>query len=136
MPQTSEQRDRVSEITVRAFRMFTARDRYSRQWDEYSRVYKMFLEDRQGENAWRANLADTWSFATIKTAQASFVDSKVAPILIGHEDEDKTKAEDQKDLYDDISEKGELNMELYFVRLDAFKLGMGFIETLYVEDTK
>lgn len=133
---SNAERQRVSEIHEKLVRMRDARLNYSNRWDEYDRVWKMFREDRTGEDAWRANLTDTWSFATIKTAQAAFVDSKVMPVIRGHEDDDQMKARDLKDLYVDISNKGKLDLELYYARLDSFKYGMGFIKTVYIRDDR
>ena len=136
MAVTSEERERVSFIIKRLTKMKDAKDRYSRNWTEYERIWKLFLEERKGEDAWRANLPDTLPYATIKTEQAAFVDSKVSPIFSRHEDEDQMKPRDLADLYKDIAEKGNIDQELYYARLDAFKFGMGFLETTYIEDRR
>ncbi len=132
----TDKEERKNLIIERVDRMHEARQRYSHHWETYERVWKMFREERTGEDAWRANLVDTWSFATIKTAQAAFVDSKVSPIFRGHEDDDQMKARDLKDLYFDISDKGELDLELYYIRLDAFKLGYGVAKTVHILDER
>lgn len=132
----SEEERRAGHVLHRLNQMKIAKSRYAIKWPEYERIYKMFEESRSGEDAWRANLPDTWSYATIKTAQSAFVDSKVTPLIRRHEDEDKVKAKDLKDLYDDIAEKGDLETELYYARLDAFKLGTGFLKTVYIEDKR
>ena len=116
MPQTTEQIDRVQHWTTLGFRMHTAKQIYSQNWEEYERVFKMFTDSRTGEDEWRASLPDTWSYSTIKTAQAAFIDSRITPIITQHEDEDKLKAEDMRDLYTDISDKGGMERELYLVR--------------------
>lgn len=116
--------------------MQVAKNEYSRNWATYEKIWKLFEEKRSGEDEWRESLPDTWLFATIKTAQAAFSDSKVLPIISRHEDEDQFKAKDRTDLYNDIAEKGDLDLELYYARLDAFKLGNGFLETVYVKDTR
>jgi len=135
-PPLTVKQTRVNLLIERVKRMHEAKQRYSDKWEEYERVWKMFREERTGEDAWRANLVDTWSFATIKTAQAAFVDSKVSPVIRGHEDEDQMKARDLRDLYFDIAEKGELDLEMYYTRLDSFKLGMGITKTVYVRDDR
>lgn len=109
---------------------------YSQKWAIYEKVWKMIEEKRDGEDEWRASLPDTWSYATIKTAQSAFVDSKVIPTIIRHPDDPESKAEDLKNLYTDIAEKGNLDSELYYLRLDAFKLGNGYGKTIYVKDTR
>src|SRR3990167_306044 len=116
--------------------MQNAKKVYSERWPYYEKVWKMALEGKTGEDAWRADLPETWSFATIKTAQAAFVDSKVIPVIIRHEDDPKSKAEDLRDLYTDIAEKGNLDIELYYLRLDAFKLGNGFLMPIYNKETR
>jgi hypothetical protein len=131
-----EQLKRAVVIFERARKMKTAKEIYSRRWASYERIWKMIEEGRKGEDEWRADLPDTWPFATIKTAQAAFVDSKVIPTIIRHKDDPKSKAEDIKDLYVDISEKGNLDRELYNIRLDAFKLGNGYGKTVYVKDKR
>ncbi|MEK6849152.1 MAG: hypothetical protein AABY01_01130, partial [Nanoarchaeota archaeon] len=117
-------------ILARADAMLKARKVYSDRWPLYENIWKMVQEKRTGQDEWRAVLPDTWAFATIKTAQSAFVSSKVVPTIIRHKDEPTSKAEDLKDLYTDIAEKGNLDQELYFARLDAFKLGNGFIKTI------
>jgi len=133
---TDEERERVSFIVSRASTMRSAKDRYSRRWPDYERVWKLFDETRQGEDSWRAVHPDTWAFATIKTAQSAFANSKVRPVFSRHEDEDSAKPQDLRDLYEDNAQKGDLDMELYYARLDSFKLGMGFLETIYLEDRR
>ena len=133
---TKKQADRRNFILERASSMKQAKEYYSRNWPDYERVFKMATESRTGEDEWRASLPDTWSFATIKTAQSAFVDSKVVPTIIRHEDDPESKATDLRDLYSDISEKGNLDIELYYARLDAFKLGNGFIKTIYNKETR
>lgn len=127
---------RANEILDRASKMMTAKRTYSDFWPSYEKIWKMTAEGRTGEDKWRADLPDTWTFATIKTAQAAFVDSKVSLIVIRHEDDPKSKADDIQDLYADIAEKGNLDLELYWARLDAFKLGNGYLQTIYVKDTR
>jgi len=136
LPATKDQKQRVSIIHERLSRMLEAKRRYSDKWEDWERVWKMFREERTGEDSWRANLVDTWSFATIKTAQSAFVDSKISPIIRRHEEEDMMKAKDIRDLYFDIAEKGDLDMEMYYTRLDAFKLGMGITKTVYIRDDR
>jgi len=131
-----EKRERATFILNRANAMNDAKQYYASKWRDYEKIWKMFDEKKEGDDAWRENLPDTWAFATIKTAQSAFVDSKVVPIITRHEDDDQMMASDLRDLYTDISEKGEIDTELYFARLDAFKLGMGFLETTYVEDKR
>jgi len=131
-----EQLERANFIIERASLMNRAKDVYSRKWSSYERVWKMAQEGRTGEDEWRADLPETWTFATIKTAQAAFVDSKVIPTIIRHQDDPKSKAEDLRDLYTDIADKGNLDIELYYARLDAFKLGNGFLFTPYVKDKR
>ena len=133
---TVAQKERVTEIYSRLTRMQDAKRRYSERWEEWEKVWKLFREERTGEDAWRANLVDTWSFATIKTAQAAFVDSRISPVFKRHEDEDQMKTSDLRDLYFDIADKGELDMEMYYTRLDSFKLGMGITRTVYVRDDR
>src|SRR3990167_6467210 len=116
--------------------MQNAKKVYSERWPYYEKVYRMIGEARTGEDEWRAVLPDTWTFATIKTAQAAFVDSKVIPTIIRHEDDPTSKAEDLRDLYTNIAEKGNLDIELYYVRLDAFKLGNGFLMPIYNKETR
>ena len=137
MPTIQEKaQERATFILDRATKMKSAKDHYAKHWETYEKIWKMFPEDRQGEDSWRADLPDTWAYATIKTAQAAFVDSKVVPVISRHEDEDQMLSSDLRDLYTDISEKGNIDSELYYARLDAFKLGMGFLETVYVEDKR
>lgn len=116
--------------------MELAKRQYSSAWPYYEKVYKMVQEAKTGEDAWRADLPDTWTFATIKTAQSAFVDSKVIPTIIRHEDDPSSKAEDLRDLYTDVADKGNLDIELYYARLDAFKLGNGFISPIYSKETR
>ena len=120
----------------RAEKMHLSKKVYAKEWPEYERVFRQALSERTGEDEWRADLPDTWQFATIKTAQAAFVDSKVIPTIIRHADDPSSKATDLKDLYVDNSEKGNLDQELYYTRLDTFKLGNGFTKTVYVKDTR
>lgn len=116
--------------------MLQAKRQYSQNWPNYERQYRMVMEGRTGKDKWRADLPDTWSFATIKTAQAAFIDSKVIPTIVRHEDDPSSKAQDLKDLYVDVAEKGNQDNELYYLRLDAFKLGNGYGKTIYVKDTR
>ena len=127
---------RAVDLLDRASRMKKSKDIYSVAWPEYEKIFKMVSESRTGEDKWRADLPDTWAFATIKTAQAAFVDSQVKPIVIRHEDDPKSKSDDIQDLYADIAEKGNLDLELYYARLDAFKLGNGYLQTVYTKDTR
>lgn len=136
MPITPEQRKRTNTILKRAEDMNRAKSIYSRNWFTYEKIWKLIEEKRSGEDEWRASLPDTWSFATIKTAQSAFVDSKVIPVVIRHPDDPKSKAEDLQNLYVDIANKGNLDNELYFLRLDAFKLGNGYGKTIYVKDKR
>lgn len=129
-------KDRRTFILDRASAMQNAKKVYSERWPYYEKVYRMIGEARTGEDEWRAVLPDTWTFATIKTAQAAFVDSKVIPTIIRHEDDPTSKAEDLRDLYTNIAEKGNLDIELYYVRLDAFKLGNGFLMPIYNKETR
>src|SRR3990167_6381163 len=131
-----EQIRRANYILARASSMSKVKEIYSRAWSDFEKSFKMIEEKRSGEDEWRASLPDTWSFATLKTAQAAFVDSKVVPTIIRHPDDLSSKAEDLRDLYTDISEKGNLDQELYFIRLDAFKLGNGYGKTIYVKDRR
>ena len=131
MTKTETKLQRKDYILARADAMLKARKVYSDRWPLYENIWKMVQEKRTGQDEWRAVLPDTWAFATIKTAQSAFVSSKVVPTIIRHKDEPTSKAEDQRDLYTDIAEKGNLDQELYFTRLDAFKLGNGFIKTIY-----
>ena len=129
-------KERATFILNRATKMWEAKQWYSRRWEEYEKQWKFFEELRQPEDQWRANLPDTWAFATVKTAQAAFADSKVVPLFRRHEDEDRMKAVDLRDLYIDNADKGNLEQELYYARLDSFKLGMGFLETTYIDDKR
>lgn len=132
----NEAQERVNFILSRALKMETAKNEYSRRWKEYDAIWKLWEEERTGEDSWRETLPDTWIFATVKTAQAAFIDSKVSPIFLRHEDEDQLKPKDLADLYADISDKGDLDVELYYARLDAFKFGVGFLKTVYVKDSR
>ena len=116
--------------------MLLVKEQYSKKWPEYEKQWKMLKEGRTGNDKWRADLPDTWSFATVKTAQAAFVDSKVTPVIIKHEDDPSTKAQDLKDLYTDVAEKGNQDLELYYLRLDSFKLGNGYGKTIYVKNAR
>ena len=116
--------------------MTKVKEIYSRNWALYERSWRMVEEGRVGEDEWRADLPQTWDFATIKTAQSAFVDSKVQPVIVRHEDEPSSKAEGLRDLYMDVAEKGNLKGELYYVRLDTFKLGNGFLKTIYIKDKR
>jgi hypothetical protein len=133
---TKAQAERRNYIVKRSTDMLLAKRRYADFWPLYERVFKMSADLKTGEDEWRATLPDTWTFATIKTAQSAFVDSKVIPTIIRHEDDPASKAEDLKNLYTDIAEKGNLDKELYYARLDAFKLGNGFIQTIYNKETR
>ena len=127
---------RANEILARASAMNRVKEIYSRSWADFEKSYKMVIEKRVGEDEWRASLPDTWSFATIKTAQSAFVESKVTPTVLRHPDDPSSKAEDLRDLYTDIAEKGNMDNELYFIRLDTFKLGNGYGKTIYVKDSR
>ena len=131
-----EQIRRANYILARASSMSKVKEIYSRAWSDFEKSFKMIEEKRSGEDEWRASLPDTWSFATLKTAQAAFVDSKVVPTIIRHPDDLSSKAEDMRDLYTDVADKGNLDQELYFLRLDAFKLGNGYGKTIYVKDKR
>lgn len=133
---TDEEQERVNFILKRAQQMWNAKNEYSKHWKDYERIWKFFEEERSGEDKWRANLPDTWSYATIKTAQSVFVDSHVAPLFKKKKGFDSAKSRDLSDLYQDIAEKGGLDKELYYARLDTFKLGNGFLKTVYVEDKR
>ncbi len=132
----AEQLKRSHTILKRAYDMHRVGDLYKRRWSGYEKIWKMVQKGRTGEDEWRADLPDTWPFATIKTAQSAFVDSKVSPIIIRHPDDPKSKAEDLQNLYQDIAEKGNLDQELYLMRLDAFKLGNAYGKVVYVKDTR
>src|SRR3990167_973820 len=133
---TKEQKKRQQFIMKRASEMLLAKEKYSKEWPDYEKAFRMAMSSREGEDAWRADLPDTWNFATIKTAQAAFVDSKVIPTIIRHRDDPSSKASDLKDLYVDISEKGNQDQEIFYTRLDAFKLGNGFTKTIYFKDSR
>ena len=135
---TAEEKERISYWVSRATKMKLAKDRYANLWPSYEKIFRMTTDSRPGEDAWPATLPDTWSYATIKTAQAAFNDSRVLPVFKYHEedDHDRMKSQDLRDLYLDIAEKGNLDQELYFARLDAFKLGVGFLKTVYVEEPR
>ena len=135
---TTEERERVSYWIERSTRMFLAKSRYAAKWPRYEEIFRMLTDDRSGEDAWRASLPDTWAYASIKTAQAAFVDSHISPIFKFREEDDKDrmKSQDLRDLYHDNAEKGNLDQELYYARLDAFKLGTGFLKTIYVEEPR
>lgn len=133
---SQEQAKRRAFIMDRASKMQKAKELYSFHWANFEKIFKMIQEGRTGEDEWRADLPDTWAFATIKTAQSAFVDSKVIPTIIRHEDDPSSKATDLKDLYVDVAEKGNLDQELYFTRLDTFKLGNGFTKTIYIKDSR
>jgi len=131
-----EESKRANFIIERAQKMFAVKEVYSQFWSSYEKIWKMAIDGRTGEDKWRADLPDTWTFATIKTAQAAFVDSRVVPIIIRHEDDPKSKSDDLRDLYTDIAEKGNQDLELYYARLDAFKLGNGYLYVPYVKSTR
>ena len=133
---SEKEQERVTYWLNRAKKMWEAKQEYSRRWEEYEKVYHLFVEKREGEDERRASFSDSWSFATVKTAQSAFVDSRVMPVITQHEDDDTSKASDIRDLYIDNAEKGNLDRELYYTRLDALKLGMGFLKTVYVEDKR
>ena len=138
MSQTTdkERQDRMQYIFSRVEKMKQAKDNYSVNWPAYEKQWKMFDEGKSGEDSWRASLPDTWAYATVKTAQSAFLDSEVMPVFARREDEDSSKATDLRDLYIYISDKGDLKQELYYARLDAFKLGNGFLELAYVDDER
>lgn len=131
MPIAKTKLKRRDFLLGRAEKMFHARQSYANAWPNYESIFKQIAEKRTGKDEWRATLPDTWAFATIKTAQSAFVDGKVIPTIIRHKDAPLSKAEDTRDLYSDVAEKGNLDQELYFARLDAFKLGMGHLKTIY-----
>lgn len=131
-----EKQKRTSHIFERLRKMESAKNEYSKHWIQYERLWKVMEDERTGDDAWRANLPDTLSYATVKTAQAAFLDSQVTPIFKKHEDEDESKSKDLTDLYTDNSQKGDQDIELYYARLDAFKLGNGFTETIYLKDER
>ena len=127
---------RANFIIDRADSMRRVKEIYSFRWPQYEKQWRMIEKGRSGEDEWRADLPETWSLATVKTAQSAFVDSKVVPSIIRHEDDPSSKALDLRDLYVDIAEKGNLDQVLYFTRLDVFKLGNGFTKTIYVKDKR
>lgn len=133
---TTEEVKRANYIITRATRMKAAKLLYSNRWDGYERTWKMLEDVRPDDEKWRANLPDTFAYSAIKTAQSAFIDSEVVPIFSKNQDEDLMRATDMRDLYKDIARKGDLRMHLYLVRLDAMKLGTGFLFTYYEKDTK
>ena len=135
-PVTDNNRERVAEIFARVDKMKQAKEQYSTRWRDYEMKWKMFAEEKKGEDAWRSTLPDSWAYATVKTAQSAFLDSEVMPVFARHEDEDESKANDLRDLFSSISDKGTLKSELYYARLDAFKLGTGFLKTIYLKDER
>lgn len=128
--------DRALYIRDRAVKMKAAKLLYSSRWQQYERHWKMLEEDRPDDEKWRANLPDTFVFAAIKTAQAAFIDSEVVPVFSRNQDDDLMRAIDMRDLYTDNARKGDQRMHLYLARLDAMKLGTGFLFTYYEEDAK
>src|SRR3990167_1691339 len=117
MPLTQEQKSRANFILQRAADMNRAKEPYSTNWKRYEKSWKMIQDKKTGEDEWRATLPSTWEFATIKTAQSAFVDSKVIPTILRHPEDPSSRAGDLKDLYVDVAEKGNQDGELYFIRL-------------------
>ena len=136
MPISKEATKRANYILQRASDMHRAKENYSRRWQTWEKIWQMVAEKRDGEDSWRSSLPDSWAFASIKTAQSAFVDSKVIPIILKHPDDMSSRADDLKDLYLDIAEKGNLDSELYYIRLDAFKLGNGYGKVVHVKDRR
>lgn len=133
---TASEVTRANEIVERVTRMKAAKIIYSSRWAEYERVWKMLEDERPEDEKWRANLPDTFAYASIKTAQSAFIDSQVVPVFSKNQDEDLMRANDMRDLYTDIARKGDQDMHLYLTRLDAFKLGTGFLYVYYERDTR
>lgn len=133
---TEKEMTRAVKIIERAGRMKTAKNIYSSRWWEFERIWKMLEEDRPEDERWRANLPDTLMYSSIKTAQAAFVDSEVVPVFGKNEDDDMMRTNDMRDLYTDIAKKGDQKFQLYLARLDAFKLGTGFLYVYPEKDTR
>lgn len=133
---TQKERERAVYIIERAWRMRTAKNIYSSRWWMYERAWKMMEEERPDDEKWRANLPDTMAYASIKTAQAAFIDSEVVPVFGKNEGDDLMKANDQRDLYVDVAKKGDLRFQLYLARQDAMKLGTAFLFTYPEKDTR
>lgn len=109
---------------------------YSNRWMTYEKAWKMVEEERPDDEKWRANLPDTFAYSAIKTAQAAFIDSEVVPMFSRNQDDDLMRTDDMRDLYLDNALKGDQKMELYLARLDAMKLGTGFLFVSYEKDTR
>ena len=135
-PEEGKTQDRVSYIFGRLNKMDEAKKQYSSRWKNYELLWKMFAEEKKGKDAWRSTLPDTWTYATIKTAQSAFLDSDVLPVFSRREDEDESKTSDLRDLFSFVADKGDLKKELYYARLDAFKLGNGCLKTVYLKDER
>lgn len=133
---TEPEMKRAVYIIERAGRMKAAKNIYSSRWWEYERIWKMLEEERPDDEKWRANLPDTMAYAAIKTAQSAFIDSEVVPVFGKNEDDDLMKADDMRDLYTDIAKKGDQQFQLYLARMDAFKLGTGFLFVYPQKDTR
>ena len=129
-------RDRITFIMNRASKMKEAKDLYTKKWQKLEKLWRFYVEEKQGEDSWRSALADTWAYATVKTAEAAHADMKIVPIVTRHEDDDLRKDKDLQSLYTGIADKGDLDQEIGFANLDTFKLGNGFLETLYVNDER
>ncbi len=133
---TTDETTRAVHIIERAQKMKAAKMLYSSRWWEFERTWKMLDEDRPDDEKWRANLPDTMAYASIMTAQAAFIDSKVVPVISKQQNDDMMRSSDLRDLYTSISKKGDLDNELYLARLDAFKLGTGFLFSYYEKDPR
>lgn len=133
---TKAEMERATYIIERADKMKMAKGIYSNAWREYEKTWKMVEDTRPEDEKWRANLPDTFAYAAVKTAQAAFIDSEVVPVFAKNQDDDLRRANDMRDLYTDISKKGDQKFQLYLARLDAFKLGTGFLFTYFEKDTR
>lgn len=133
---TKEEEERAAYITTRAQTMLGAKQYYSSSWPAYERTWKMIEDNRPEDEQWRANLPDTYTMAMVKTAQAAFIDSEVVPVFAKNQDDDLMRSLDLRDLYTDIARKGDQKFNLYLARLDAFKLGTGFLFTYFEKDTR
>lgn len=133
---TQKEKARAIKIIERAEKMKLAKDLYAGRWPEYEKTWKMVEDERSEEDKWRANLPDTFAYASVKTAQAAYLDSEVVPIFSKNQDDDLMRSNDLRDLYTDISKKGSLKFQCYLARLDAFKLGTGFLFTYFEKDTR
>lgn len=133
---TDKETTRATHIIERAWRMRNAKNIYSSRWWEYERTWKMVEDTRSDEDKWRANLPDTMAVAAIKTFESIYIDSEVVPVFGRNENDDLTRASDQRDLYVDVSKKGDLRFQLYLARKDAGKLGTGFLFVYPEKDTR